>query len=61
MEHAIKLPDNMAPLMAKLHEFLFGAFGTDDVLLVRNETATHQTSAAASAKEAVVMPVTVFE
>lgn len=51
----------MASLDAILHKFLFGAFGTDNIFLVCDEAATNQTSTAACAEEAVVVPVAVFK
>lgn len=44
-----------------LHQFLLGAFRTDDVLFVGNETATNQRRFADGADEAIVVPVTVLE
>lgn len=44
-----------------LHQFLLGAFRTDDVLFVGNETAADQWRFADGADEAIVVPVTVLE
>lgn len=44
-----------------LHELGFGAIGTDDVLLIGDESATNQARSAVGAEEAIVVPVTVLE
>lgn len=44
-----------------LHEFLFGAFGADDVLGVRDEAPSDEGGLARGADEAVVVPVSVLE
>lgn len=44
-----------------LHEFLFSALRTDDVLGVRDEALADQRGAALRADEAVVVPVAVLE
>lgn len=44
-----------------LNQLLFGAFGTDDVVSIGNETASNQRCFAAGANEAIIVPVSVLE
>lgn len=44
-----------------LHEFRLGAVGTNDIVSVSNESATHQRILAHGADEAVIVPMPVFE
>lgn len=40
---------------------MLGALGTDDVLVVGDESATHQAGLTGGAEEAIVVPVAVLE
>lgn len=44
-----------------LHQLLLSAFGTNDIILIGNETASYQTRTAHCAEKAIVVPVAVFE
>lgn len=58
---SIQFQDVITIIYLCLHQLLLSAFGTNDIILIGDETASDQTRTAHCTEKAIVVPVAVFE